>query len=123
MTAMAAKAKVRSVEAGPRVYVEWLASHAAPSGVVTDAELARRVGVSQSMLMRYKSGATMPSFDVIRRGCNSLNLPILVGLVKAGLMSEDEAEVKVFEPTLDEVPSDDMLAELKRRLDLLPSAI
>lgn len=103
-------------DTGPLAFVEWLSLHVNPTGSGSDAELSRAIKVSQSMLVRYRSNLTTPSFEVIRRACSELDLPVLAGLVKAGLLTESEAGLEVFEPNLREASSDDMLDELRERL-------
>lgn len=120
---MATRKATRSTKTGPLAFVNWLSVHVAPGGVVSDAELARKIGISQSMLVRYRTDLTMPSFEVIRRACDALGLPILTGLVMSGMISEEEAELKVYEPDVRSASNLAMLNELGRRLDLLPTAV
>lgn len=112
---MAAKNAHTMGDVGPRAFAEWVKSQLSPDGSASDATIARTIGISPSVLSRYRTDLTQPSFDVVRRAADKIGVPIIAALVKAGMISQDEAGVKVVEPRLAEIPAEKLFDELKRR--------
>ncbi|MBM4575995.1 hypothetical protein GS415_10385 [Rhodococcus hoagii] len=78
-----------------REFVEWIGKAVSPDGEASDhrdREGDRHLPVEHQSL---RSGLTVPTIGIIRRMCEALDLPVLIGFVKAGLLSEDEAAVEI----------------------------
>ncbi|MBM4707947.1 helix-turn-helix domain-containing protein [Rhodococcus hoagii] len=98
-----------------REFVEWIGKAISPDGEASDTEIAKATGTSQSNINRYRSGLTAPTIGIIRRMCEALDLPVLIGFVKAGLLSEEEAAVEIHSTPIASFSTSDLLAELQRR--------
>lgn len=113
---MEAKTVEEVQDYGPAAFIEWIVQQVNADGAASDAEVARMTGIAQSNLNRYRSGLTKPSFEILRRVCSELNLPILVALVKAGLVTEEESGIKFFKASLREATTDELFEELRARV-------
>lgn len=96
---------------------EYLEAAMKRARIESNAELARRSGVNDSVISRWKSGV-VPSLDKIRRVAEALNRPFLEVAVAAGAMTPEEARM-TSPPALPEVPvgagiDPDQLARLAR---------
>lgn len=102
---------------GPSVFVDWLAHRINPEGTITHMKIGQRAGISPTNLTRWSRNEFAPSFEVIRRICDTLALPILPAIVKAGLVSEIEVDANVFKPDLAEATLDELFDEIQRRVN------
>lgn len=80
--------------------------------------LAEKTGISQTVLSRWNSGKTAPTIDNLRPVAEALNLPLLELVVRAGLLTEEEAgaKLKLINTTADNLSNDELLAEVGRRM-------
>jgi hypothetical protein len=89
------------------------------------ADLIRAAGAAgerleSSQVTRWLRGGQVPNFDSVRAVCLALEVPVVEGLVNAGLVPPAEvgATVTVQSITVEDIGSETLLAELARRLSL-----
>lgn len=58
------------------------------------ADLAKRIGVADATVSRWKEGGAQPQVDVCRRLATVLGVPVLEVLVAAGHLTRSEAQLK-----------------------------
>lgn len=94
----------------------WLDGQLRARGVVDNySEAGRLFGVPATTVRNWLTKGTKPSLETLRSIAAGLKLPYLSVLVGAGVVTEDEADVRVYEKPLSEVPLEDMFGEIKRR--------
>lgn len=59
----------------------------------SDAELARRSGINQSLISRWKKDDVAPGVDNLRRLSRALDVPLLELMVAAGVVEPKEARM------------------------------
>ncbi|SER96101.1 Transcriptional regulator, contains XRE-family HTH domain [Lentzea xinjiangensis] len=85
---------------------------------MTAYQLAEKTGIAQPVLSRWMGGKTVPTIDNLRPVAEALNLPLLELVVRAGLLTEEEAgaKLKLVNTTADKLSDDELLAEVGRRM-------
>jgi len=78
------EAKAEYERLGPIFAVVGEMVDARQSAGLTQAELARRMGTSQSVIARLENARHMPTFDLISRYAQALDLRLEVHLAPAG---------------------------------------
>lgn len=73
---------------------EYLEGAMKRARIATYADLARRAGVTDSLISRWRRGVVTPSLDKIRPVAEALNRPFLEVAVAAGALSAEEARMK-----------------------------
>lgn len=94
---------------------QWFMNRAAEKRM-TGAEAARRMGVKQSTISRWSSEGNVPSLKTMRLVAQALGISILEVLAAGGYITPEEAHIEPDIEGLVWVPSDDLIAELARRL-------
>lgn len=81
-------------------------------------QLSEKTGIAQPVLSRWMGGKTVPTIDNLRPVAEALNLPLLELVVRAGLLTEEEAgaKLKLVSTTADKLSNDELLAEVGRRM-------
>lgn len=86
-------------------------------GGTNATEIARRVGVNSSAVSRgWRDQGVAPKIPTLVRFSDAYGRPLLEVLVAAGVLTEEQARVKVVRADLTRIPSDDLLAEVGRRM-------
>ncbi|GGM65020.1 hypothetical protein GCM10012275_39440 [Longimycelium tulufanense] len=82
----------------------------------TRADLARAATVSQSRIADWKDKGTRPTLDNARAVAHALQVPLLVVLVEAGLLTSEEARQRTTRRgSLADFTFRELLRELERR--------
>lgn len=79
------------------------------------SDLARAAGVSQGRIADWRDSGTVPSVKNARVVAHALDLPVLVVLVAAGILTADEVDLPE-RPSLGDFTSLELLGELERRI-------
>lgn len=79
--------------AGTVSWPDWLGSRMALLGYRTSSDLARTASIPDSVISRWRSGATSPSLAQLRRLRTPLQASLLELLVAARLLTSDEAQL------------------------------
>jgi len=91
------------------------------SAGLTQAELARRSGLAESMVSRWLRGLNQPDVPNLRRVRPVLGVPMLELIVAAGYLSLEEAELQDAPeppaPVQAGVPTDGLTADQVRQLE------
>jgi transcriptional regulator with XRE-family HTH domain len=74
----------------------WLGARMAATGFESNSDLARRTGVPDSVISRWRTSGTVPSIGQLRRLQQALQVSLLELLVAAGHLSADEAGITSF---------------------------
>ena len=108
-----------STSAGdPQKFVGWLEDHLSTDGLkISDAAIARSIETNQSTIHRWRQGDVGPSPDMLRRAAEALDLPILMLYVKAGYMTEEEADLQIHTEDIADYSFNALLEEIHRRYD------
>lgn len=100
-------------------FYDWVLAQL-PEGKRTQAEAARRIGVAESTVGRWKTGTV--STDTVRKVADALpGAQILGAFVAAGYLSEDEAAVSIVDGPPRELTDEELADEVRARL-LRPQA-
>jgi transcriptional regulator with XRE-family HTH domain len=81
---------------------------------MTQAAIGQRMGMSQSAVGRWKSSSPKPA--AVASFARAFGRPLVEAFVGAGFLSEDEAKLTEVRVDLTEVDSEELLAEIRRRL-------
>ncbi|MGN6245267.1 MAG: helix-turn-helix domain-containing protein [Motilibacteraceae bacterium] len=73
----------------------WLAARMELRGFRSSSELARAAGIPDSVISRWRSGASVPSVVQLRRLQGPLQVPLLTLLVAAGHLTADEVALEL----------------------------
>lgn len=86
---------------------------------LTNAELARQTGITDSAISKYRRGAAIPDIESCRRIGRAIRRPLLEVLVAAGHLEPAEARLPSAKPPVPEAksPEDQRLARLQAVLD------
>lgn len=95
-------------------FADWLARTARKRGLDTEADISRAVNTSQSIVGRWRLHGAVPEMKTLRRVAEGLNVPIQEALIAAGYVKPEE--VGVFQTSVEDIPTRDLLLELARRL-------
>lgn len=99
-------------------FSDWVARVAKRQGMDTEAEISRAVGISQSIVGRWRTHGAIPNIDSLRKIASGLNVSVQEAVVAAGILHPDEVgQIVRVQTALSEVPHEELLAELGRRLD------
>lgn len=82
--------------AGQIPWARWLAERMHATGFDANSDLARRTGVPDSVISRWRTSGTVPSIAQLRRLQSALQVSLLELLVAAGHLSAAEAGVTSF---------------------------
>lgn len=88
-------------------------------GFDTNKALERASGVDNTSISRWKSGESVPGIDQLRKLVGPLRTPLLQLMVRAGLLSADEAKVTRLAAVPDR-PKLDVVAAIRQDPELLP---
>jgi transcriptional regulator with XRE-family HTH domain len=91
----------------------WSA-YVAQHGGDNQTEIARQTGLSAASISRWKSSAPKP--ENVARFANAYGRPVLEALVAAGHITEEQAGVQVTRVDLSTLNTEELMAELTRRL-------
>lgn len=83
---------------------------------LTNAELARQTGLTDSAISKYRRGASVPDIESCRRIGRAIRRPLLEVLVAAGHLEPAEARLPSGKPPVPQPkrPDDERLARLER---------
>lgn len=97
---------------------------------ITQQQLADLMGKTESLIRKYENGSVFPAsamtYQRYEKGQRELNNGTLVGLANffnvstdylLGLSDEKQTGVIVKEIKISDIPTDDLLEEIKRRLE------
>jgi len=96
-----------------REWADYLRSGLRTAGL-QQADLARRIGVSESTVTRWVNHGTAPTVERVRAVADALGLPEAEAMVIAGYGTGDTERV-VVRTGAGELTTEDLLAELGRR--------
>ncbi|MDM7488692.1 helix-turn-helix transcriptional regulator [Rhodococcus sp. CSLK01-03] len=124
MSATASESRqTQPVEVGPTAFLEWAKFRVHPIGHISHEKFAVMAGIPARNLFRMERMQTPPSFAMVRRICDNLQLPILPALVKAGLVPASEAPANLFERDLHTFELEELIDELQRRITIADNTI
>lgn len=89
-------------------YVQRVAGDATPS------EIARRVGLTPSSVTRWQISTPKP--ETVAAFARAYDKPVLEAFTEAGFLTKAEADLTEASADVGDIPSEVLLAELKRRL-------
>lgn len=96
-------------------FATWLDTHMRDRGL-TPADLATAAGLAQSVVSRWRTGRVRPSVDNIRAAAHALRVPVVDGLIAAGILSPDDIAPPTAEVTAASLSDEELIEELARRL-------
>jgi transcriptional regulator with XRE-family HTH domain len=85
-------------------------------GGENQTEIARRTELSAASVNRWKTQGSTPSPENVARFAIAYGRPVLEALVAAGHITEEQAGVQVTRVDLATLSTEDIMAELGRRL-------
>lgn len=77
-------------------WADWLGARMTATGLEANSDLARRTGVPDSVISRWRTNGTTPSIGQLRRLQSALQVSLVELLVAAGHLSAEEASVTSF---------------------------
>ena len=86
------------------------------AGTENQSEIARRVGLAQPSVNRWRT--SIPKSENVISFAKAFGRPPLEALLAAGLVSDEDVDLTLIpaRATLSDVPTDDLLAEIRRRI-------
>lgn len=94
--------------------MSWWTYVTEKSGGATQTEIAERTGLTQPTVNRWRT--SKPKVDNVIAFARAYDRPVLEAFVAAELISKEDAEITEVAADLAEVPTDDLLAEIRRRI-------
>jgi hypothetical protein len=94
--------------------VTWWQYVSQVAGTATPSEIARRVGLTPSSVSRWQLSTPKP--ETAAAFARAYDRPVIEALIAAGVVTAEEAGVTEVAADLSSVPVDDLLAEIRRRL-------
>lgn len=88
-------------------------------GFDTNKALERASGIDNTSISRWKNGESVPSLEHLRKLVGPLQTPLLQLMVRAGLLSPEEAKVTRLAAVPDP-PKLDVVAAIRQDPELLP---
>lgn len=115
-----ARSSTKEGESEPYAHVmDWADYVTEKSAAVNQADLADRLGVSQSTISRWRSGKNAPTVENVIDFARAVGDSPVAALVMFGFLRESEVgEVVHLKATADQLNAYDLLAELGRRLGI-----
>lgn len=84
----------------------------------TQVEIAYLAGVDQTGVSRWLSGTSVPRAESVIRFARTLGRPPVEALIAAGYITPEEAGISPeLQISIRELPTDELLAEIRRRVD------
>lgn len=71
----------------------------ADQGFETNMDLSRATGIDNTVISRWRNGETVPQLDQLRKLEKALDTKLLELMVRAGHLTQQEADLKVISPT------------------------
>jgi transcriptional regulator with XRE-family HTH domain len=100
---------------------QWLEAQMQACGFDTNKALERASGVDNTSISRWKSGESVPGIDQLRKLVGPLRTPLLQLMIRAGLLSPEEAKVTRL-AALPDPPKLDVVQAVRNDPQLLPEA-
>nr|WP_296763762.1 helix-turn-helix transcriptional regulator [Rhodococcus sp. (in: high G+C Gram-positive bacteria)] len=94
---------------------EWVTEAMESAGIANVAQLSREMNSSPPTIHRWLSGEARPKPETLRLMCEVLKQPVLIGYIRAGLLSEAEANLELQKMGLGEYTIPQLADEIKRR--------
>lgn len=107
-------ARVTTDESADSTWWEWV-ERQLEDRAMTPAVLGERTGLDRSCFTRWRKGER-PTLDTARLVARAFGLSPLEVMVKAHLISAEEADLRVLAPDPSTLTDQQLLAELGRRL-------
>lgn len=94
--------------------MSWWEYVSEKSGGATQTDIAARTGLTQPTVNRWRT--SKPKVDNVVAFARAYDRSVLEAFVAAELISKEDAQMKEVEADLGKVATDDLLAEIRRRI-------
>lgn len=97
--------------------MKWWQYVQSVAGTDQQREIAQKLGVDQSTISRWKQTGIPGKPENVSAFASAYNRPVLEAFIAAGFLTERDARATVTVPDIGQLSDDDLLSEVKRRMN------